>query len=195
MADPTHPEYRAHAAAMVERMLSAAEGCYNADGLKIDGVSELPDGRLRSHGDQYGFELLHTYLKLMYDAARTAKHDALVSLNTANPYFADCGNMVRIGDLYTCRGDPLHTMRWRVEAMRAGLPDAVLDTDGALRFSMHEDALALFRIQAELGVPTLYQVENVVQMRAFTPNRYFAFSDADYATIREILAEYNQRRN
>jgi len=178
----------------VDRMLGCGEGCYNADGLKIDGTNVLPGQGILTYGKQYGFELLHTYLKLMYDAAKSAKKDALITLYTANPYFADCCDMVRLGDLYTYRGDPLHTLRWRAETIRAGLPHALLDTDGALRFSVREDALDLFRIQGEIGVPTLYQAENVVQMRAFAPNRYLEFTDADYAVIREVLAKYKQKR-
>lgn len=194
MADPTHPDYQAHVAKMVARMLGEDNGCYNADGLKIDGTNVLTNARIRTHGGLYGFEFLHAYIKLIYDAALAAKSDAMVTIYSANPYFADCCNVVRLGDLYTYRGDPEHTMRWRAQTIRAGLPHAVLDTDGALRFSMRDDALDLLRLQAQIGVPTLYQAEQLVQMRPFAPNRSRTFSYDDYATIKEILDAYQATR-
>ena len=195
MADPTHPGYREYVEKMMARMLGPGPDCYNADGLKIDGTSVLPGGPgLRSHGDLYGFELLHAYLKLVHDAAKAAKADALVSIFSANPIFADCCDMARAGDLYSFRADPIHTLRWRVATIRAGLPHALVDTDGCPRFSMREDGAELLREQVELGIPCLYQAETLIQMRAFTPSRSRALTDEDYGLIRAALAAYRRSR-
>ena len=195
MADPTHPSYREYVEKMLERMLGERPGCYSADGLKIDGTSVLPGGpRLHSHGDLYGFELLHAYLKLMYDAAKAVKPEALISIFSANPIFADCCDMARTGDLYSFRADPIHTLRWRAEVIRAGLPHALVDTDGCLRFSMREDVEELLLEQVALGIPCLYQAEHLIQMRALTPNRVRKLTDEDYRLIREALTAYQRRR-
>jgi len=195
MADPTHPGYRGHVENMLERMLGDGPGCYNADGLKIDGTSVLPGGPgLRSHTDIYGFELLYAYLKLLYDAAKAVKPEALISIFSANPIFADCCDMVRTGDLYSFRGDPIHTLRWRAEAIRAGLPHALVDTDGCLRFSMEDNLAELLREQLALGIPCLYQAEYLLQKRAFVPNRIRKLTDEDYRLIREALKEYRRSK-
>ena len=194
MADPTHPAYRERVRQMVQRMLGHGFGDYNADGLKIDGTSTLPGGKgLRSHGDLYGFELLHSYLKLLYDTAREIKADALVSIFGANPYFADCCDMVRLGDLYTFRGDPVQTMRWRAEVYRAGLPHAVVDTDGTWYFSVREDSAELLAEQAALGIPCLYQAEYVHKSRAFVPEKIRKVTAAEYQLIRDTLHAYRAK--
>ena len=189
MADPTHPKYREYVQKMVMRLLGDGPGCYHADGLKIDGTSTLPGGiGLKSRGELYGFELLHAYLKLMYDASKAAKEDALVSLFGANPYMADCCDMVRLGDLYTSRGDPIHAMRSRAETFRAGLPHALLETDGALRFSVRDDLGEILAEQAKLGILCIYQAEYLYQNRAFMPESVRKLNEADYDAIRTFVS-------
>ncbi|NLX13572.1 MAG: hypothetical protein GXY44_07965, partial [Phycisphaerales bacterium] len=187
MADPTHIEYRGYAEQMVRRLLGHGPGCYHADGLKIDGTNVLPSGKgLKSKGERYGFELLHAYFKLMYDAAKSARSDALVSVFTANPYMADCCDMVRLGDLYTFRGDPIHTMRWRAATYRAALPHALIDTDGALHFSVREDTEQLLAEQAQLGVPSLYQADYLVKSRPFVKPAIRRLTQAEYCLLRRF---------
>jgi len=194
-ADPTCPAYRDHVEEMMFRMLGDGPGCYNGDGLKIDATYRTPEGPgLKSHQDVYGFELLHAYLKLIHDTAKSAKEDALVSIYCANPYFADCCDMVRVGDLYTFRGDPRHTLQWRAQVIGAALPHALIDTDGCFRFSMRDDVEELLEHQVAAGVPCLYQAENLVQMRAFCPNRTRKLTAGDYEAIRRSWAAYKQNR-
>ncbi len=195
VVDPTCPEYRDEVEKMMVMMLGDGPGCYNGDGLKIDCTHLTPEGPgQKSHEDLYGFELLHAYQKLVYDAAKSAKEDALVSIYSANPYFADCCDMVRTGDLYTFRGDPRHTLNWRAQVISAALPHALIDTDGCSRFSMRDDVEELLECQVAAGVPCLYQAENLVQMRAFCPNRARKLTRGDYDAIREAFAGYNEAR-
>ncbi len=194
IADATHPEYREYVRKMVRRMLGSGPDCYNADGLKIDGTNVLPGGKgLRSHKNLYGFEFLHEYLKLMYDASKSVKPDALIDLYGANPYLSDCCDMVRLGDLYTFRGDPVHTMRWRTEVIRAGLPHVVIDTDGALRFSVREDSEELLKEQANLGIPCLYQAEHMIKKRGFVKEKLRKVTEAEYQLIRYTLNSYRKK--
>jgi hypothetical protein len=194
-ADPTCPAYRDHVEEMMFRMLGNGTGCYNGDGLKIDATYLTPEGPgLQSHQDVYGFELLHAYLKLIYDSAKSAKADALVSIYSANPYFADCCDMVRVGDLYTFRGDPRHTLHWRAQVIGAALPHALIDTDGCFRFSMRDDVEELLEHQVAAGVPCLYQAENLVQMRAFCPNRTRKLTAREYDAISRSWAAYDRNR-
>ncbi len=194
MADPTHPEYAGHMRGMIGRMLGSGQGCYDADGLKIDGTNVLPGvEKMLSRGRIYGFELLRAYLKIAYDSAKNAKPDALVSLHVANPYLSDCCDMVRLGDLYTFRGDPVHTMRWRAETFRAGMPHAVIDTDGAFRFSVRDDLDALVREQASLGIPCLYQAEHLYQHRVFAGEKITRITDRQYTAVKFVFDEYRKK--
>jgi len=57
-ADPTHPAYRARVQRFMQRLLSDAPGCYDADGLKVDGMTGTAGGPgLKTHGGLAGFEL------------------------------------------------------------------------------------------------------------------------------------------
>jgi len=194
MADPTHPAYRNFVQEMLKRMLGDGPGSYGADGLKIDGTSVMPEGPgLKSLGDLYGFELLRAYFRLVYDSAKTAKHDALISIYGANPYFNDCCDMVRVGDLYTVRGDPLYALSWRAMVFNAALPGKPIDTDGCFWFDIVEGIEEVLERQVATGVPCLYQAENLVQRRAFLPNRIRKFTPQDYGAIRKAWEKYRQR--
>ena len=102
--------------------------------------------------------------------------------------------MVRVGDLYTFRGDPRHTLHWRAQVIGAALPHALIDTDGCFRFSMRDDVEELLEHQVAAGVPCLYQAENLVQMRAFCPNRTRKLTAREYDAISRSWAAYDRNR-
>ena len=81
-----------------------------------------------------------------------------------------------------------------METIRAGLPHALVDTDGCLRFSMREDVEELLGEEVALGIPCLYQAEHIIRMRAFTPDRVRKLTDEDYRLIREALTAYQRGR-
>ena len=95
--DPTNPDYMACLRERVARMVSP-EGL-DADGFKIDQLAycpnqrrprggprfgrtdsyEAPDEPIRLHGDSWGCELLYRLQKAIYDAAKSAKPDCLIT--------------------------------------------------------------------------------------------------------------------
>lgn len=100
--DPTSDKYRKRLRKGLHYMLSPQSGCLNADGLKIDGTNCMPVGQdIITRGNVYGYELQYEYLRFVYENAKQAKSDALISLYTANPYFRDVCDMIRLGDLYS----------------------------------------------------------------------------------------------
>lgn len=188
-ADPTHPGYRQRLRDSIRRMLSP-EGL-DADGFKIDGTSRVPMGTgLSTHGGLYGYELQYEYFRLYYEASMEAKADAMVSLFTANPYFRDLCNNVRLGDLYSFYGRPEDTMRERAALYTIAMPGKPIDTDGTFRFSLAEDPLEEWDIQFELGTPTLYEIENHVHLRGFHPGVVRPFEPEEYARLRDTLNAY-----
>ena len=100
--DPTNPKYEARLRAMVRRLLSSAEGCYNADGLKIDGELLCPVGPgLKNQGNVWGLELQRKWLSIVYSEAKKHKSDCAIGLYQANPYVADLCDIARTADLFS----------------------------------------------------------------------------------------------
>lgn len=177
-ADPTHPGYEEILRACVRRMLGA-DG-YDADGLKVDFTARTPSGPgLRRHGREWGVELLHRLLRLLYDEAKRVKPDALVITHAANPYFADVSDMVRLNDINT--GAPVvRQMIHRARVARAACPGALIDTD-----NWPMPGLAAWRqyleLQSRLGVPSLYYATGL-------DGAGEQFGEEDYAALRRAWA-------
>jgi hypothetical protein len=189
--DPTSPKYIERVRKGMRYMLSGAAGCLDGDGLKLDATNVIPIGRdITTYADLYGFELQRAYFELMYTSATAVKADACVSLFSANPYFRDVCNSVRLGDHYSVYGRAVDTMRQRAAVARIAMAGKPIDTDGTMRFSLEEEILPELREQAREGIPCLYQIEYLLQMRGFGEPRIRKFSEAEYAGIKNILDDY-----
>ncbi len=152
-ADPTNPAYEARLRAEVARMLGP-DG-YGADGFKVDFTARTPSGHsLQAHGPEWGINLLHHLLAILYDAAKATKPDALVITQTPNPQFVDVTDMLRLNDVNTGT-DVVAQMTHRATVARAACPGVLVDTDN---WPMPDgDAFRAFVArQPELGVPSLY---------------------------------------
>ena len=193
--DPTNPRYVKALSTQIRQMLSSEPGCYNADGFKIDGTSLQPFGyEMKTHSNKYGFELQKCMLKLLYDEAKAIKPDSLISTFVANPYFRDVCDMVRLGDMYTVKGDPYDSMLTRAKLIEIGMPDCLIDTDGQMRFSMRPDYMRLIGKQHKFGIPTIYNIEMVRRCRTFCRSMCSRMSEEDYAQIAKAFNEYSSRK-
>jgi hypothetical protein len=189
--DPTNPGYRKILEDGIAYMLGSAPGGLNADGLKIDGTDGIPCGRgVKTYGEVYGFELQHLYIETIYQKALAVKKDALISLYIANPYFRDACNMVRLGDLYTVYGRPVDTLRERADIVKIAMKGKPVDTDGNLRFSIDDDYMTELEEQLTIGIPCLYQAENLYQHRSFVKPVFRKFTKNDYNIIKNVFVEY-----
>ncbi|MDF2814826.1 MAG: family 31 glycosyl hydrolase, alpha-glucosidase, partial [Paenibacillus sp.] len=170
----------------VRRMLSQADGAYNADGFKIDFSARIPSGPgIRLHGNTWGLELMKLYLFILYDEAKKVKQDALIMSHTPHPYLADVVDMIRLNDINT--GKPVNrAMTHRAKVAAAALPNAVIDTDNwpiANKATWRE----YVRLQPELGVPSLYYASHIDSTQE-------PLTEDDYALIRESWARARQLR-
>ena len=191
--DPTNPRYLRRLADDLRRMLSDEPGCYNADGLKIDHTNTQPAGiELRNHGNVWGHELLKNYLQFIYSTTKSIKRDAMVGLFTANPYFADVVDVIRLGDHYTTEGDARGTMLHRANIIRAAMPGKPIDTDGTIRFDMRESFMSVLEDQRRVGIPTLYQIQKLTRRRAFALPVGGEFGEDDYACIKETFGRFSK---
>ena len=189
--DPTSPACRKILEDGVEHMLSSAPGGLNADGIKIDGTDGIPCGRgVKNYGGIYGFELQRLYIEIIYKKAIAVKKDALISLYIANPYFRDVCNIIRLGDLYTVYGRPVDTLRERAEVVKIAMKGKPVDTDGNFRFSIDDDYLMELDEQLAIGIPCIYQAENLYQHRSFVKPVFRKFTQHDYAAVRNIFMKY-----
>ena len=176
--DPTSPAYQARIGPMLHRMLSPDDGCYNADGIKYDWTGVPVDPALQPQGDQWGVEMFKTYTKLIYDAAKAAKPDALVITHTANPYFAECTDMVRLNDIHAGTRELADMMTHRQRIARVACPHALVDCDNSSA-TTHTEWLDYMRVQPSLGVPSLYY------LTALFPT-YEPITDADWDELAHI---------
>ncbi len=145
-ADPTHPDYRAHLAEWIQELVSPE--AYDADGFKIDQLASCPTERGKRHlddweplsgdlphmrvhdGRTWGVELMYQWQKIVYDAAKAIKPEAIINSSTVHPYFHDAIDMVRLHD--TGPVDPKIIVKgmWaRADLSRAALPHKPIDSD------------------------------------------------------------------
>jgi hypothetical protein len=179
--DPEHPEARALLAANIARLL-AADGL-GADGLKVDFTADTPTGHhLRRHGSSWGIALLHAHQRVLYEAAKAARPDALVVTHTPHPAFADVTDMVRLNDMLRL-DDPepwapvVPQMRHRAAVVGACCPGTPVDTDDWCAPDLAQWR-AYGAAKNELGVPALYVTRSLDRTGE-------ALQESDYAALRE----------
>lgn len=179
--DVTLPCVRQRILQQVRQALSAAPGCWDADGLKIDHLAAapgiygmvFPDGS----GRLFGIEAAHEAMTLIYQTAKDVKPEALVIGQSPNPYFADVQDMVRLGDIYSHQAATvLPEMRFRAAMARIADPSCLLDSDGWPMPSLSAWR-EYVREQPGIGVPSLYYLTHLDTTGE-------ALTAADYALIR-----------
>jgi Glycosyl hydrolases family 31 TIM-barrel domain len=194
--DPTNPAYRKRVRNYMRRLFSDEPGCYNADGFKVDGMTGSPiDVSLKNKGGLYGFEFVRALLDLLYNESKAVKPASALGQYTAFPYFADFCDFARTGDLYTVKGDPNSTNRFRAMLQELVMPGIAIDTDGALRFNYilpDEDVLIN---QENIGVPCVYQAEHLVQRRNLCIQSIQLMNDDKYNMIKKSWNRYLKQIN
>ncbi len=153
--DPTSPAYQRRIREMMHRLLSPDEDCYNADGIKVDWISVHAGEKYELHGDVCGIEMLKLLVRQIYDAAKAVKPDALIITHTANPYFAECTDMLRLNDMTDRAREVSLRMARRQRIARAACPHALIDCDNSCA-PTHTEWMEYMKTQPSLGVPSSY---------------------------------------
>ena len=140
-------------------LLSDAPGCLNADGFKFDFTASLPvsyppEARYRN------MAFMYERFRIVTEAARAVKEDALLIYQCANPYFADVQNMLRLNDYFGLPETAVKEMMIRSRIAKIVSYDALIDTDhnsyNDFSYDFGEDyTLAMSRY----GSPSLYLME------------------------------------
>jgi hypothetical protein len=184
--DPTNPETCELLRATVTRLLTELD----ADGFKIDFTARTPTGRaLEAQGEAWGIALAHELLRVVHDAAKAAKPDALVITQTPHPAFVDVTDMVRLNDMLRIDepGPPavVEQMRHRAAVVRAACPELLVDTDD-WQVPSREVWREYLRAKPDLGVPALYYATNLDATGE-------PLEAEDYRALRETWAAWRRR--
>ena len=185
VADPTSPKYQKRLRDTVHKLLSPDEGCFNCDGFKLDFVNcVLMHPAIRPNDRSvFGIELVKRMLRLFYDAAKAAKPDALINNSCAHPYFAEVTDQVRMHDYRDSMRAMMPVMQYRQSIFSAAMPYALIDTDSSNR-SDYREAKEYYLRAHELGIPDIYMITQTDEV---------AFTDEDWAQIREVWEDYTRR--
>jgi len=180
-ADPTNPKYRARLRNIMHRLLSPDEGCYNADGLKLDFAFFQPTGRSAvSHSGKYGVELFLEYIKTVYALAKEFKPDAVISASPCHPLFAPYVDHARLHDYHPDLRRSLEEFSFRRELYHIALPWSLIDTDGA-GYRSHRDTMRYLLSSYRLGIPDLYCITDLFGLH---------ISDDDWREVSKVWREY-----
>lgn len=189
--DPTGEDANAELTAIVTRLVGA--GGLDADGLKVDFTARTPSGRAATTASgSWGIALLHELLRVVHDAAKAAKPDALLVTQAPHPAFVDVTDMIRLNDMLRL-GDGaappsvVPQMRHRAAVVHAACPELLVDTD-----DWSVPSLAAWReYLAEkplLGVPALYYAESL-------DGSGERFGLEEYRALRETWSAWRERRS
>ncbi len=187
-ADPESPGYSAQLTDGVRELISS--NGYDIDGFFIDFTSDLPvrENLVRS-GSLWGVELLHHYVKLIHDAAKAVKPDAMLMTHCCNPYFADVTDVLRLNDWAYKRSDVVEQARYR-QGIASAVSDWLINTDNWFMYDVNEWRRYL-EVQPELGIPASWFVNGVWGdgSRSYEP-----FTQDDYRKWASLWTEYREKQ-
>lgn len=139
---------------------------------------------IRTAKPLWGIELLHQAMVLVYRGAKAVKTEAMIVAHTANPYFADVLDVLRLNDLDGDCEDVLAVMRNRAALARACSPKWLIDTDDDLMVDRARWR-SYAELQPQLGIPDTYYATGIAQsMERLGPE--------DHALLREIWDDYRR---
>ncbi len=177
VADPSNPGFREMLKETLHRLLSSDEGCYNADGLKVDFGFRWPRGRSAcSYDSKYGAELIYEYIKLIHDTAKEVKPHAVINASPAHPIFDSIVDHARLHDYDAKNRRTLEEFAHRAKIWGTALPSSLIDMDGGA-VSTNRDVMRFLLGQADYGIPDLYYISDFKHFR-LTPDEWSQVSDA-----------------
>lgn len=140
------------------------------------------DELIQTHGDIWGVELLRKYIELIYTAMKQYKPDSVLITHTANPYFADVVDILRLNDLDGDCQDVLGVMQNRAALAQMCSKNWLLDTDNDLMIDK-DRWRSYIQLQPQLGIPDTYYISAIA-------NSGEMFCEEDYCLLRQVWADY-----
>ncbi len=144
------------------RMLSPDEGCYDADGIKFDFTALYPR---TPDCSRYGVGYILERYRLVAEAMRAVKPDAMLLNQSINPYFVKYQSALRLNDFTALPCHGLEEMRIRgkiAKAVGMGLP---VDSDHvACSLVEYDGGLDFFREMESVGDISIYANERDLEL-------------------------------
>ena len=182
-ADPSNPKYRDRLKTILHRLLSPDEGCYNADGLKLDFAFFQPTGNSAvSYGGKYGVELFLEYIKTVYEFAKEIKPDCVISASPCHPLFAAYVDHARLHDYFPDLRRAQEEFTFRRDIYHIAMPWSLIDTDGA-GYRTRRDTQRYLISSYRLGIPDLYCISDLFGLH---------LTDADWEQVSNVWREYGE---
>ncbi|MCL6442858.1 MAG: hypothetical protein K6T83_05270 [Alicyclobacillus sp.] len=186
--DPENLEYRRVLVEDIERLLSP-QG-YDLDGFFLDFTAHQPRGTgIQKSGHRWGIELLHEYIRLIHDVAKSVKSDAMIMTHCPHPYFADVTDVLRLNDWSVRNPNVVEQARYR-HSIATACSDWLINTDNWIMYNMDQWRQYL-EVQPELGIPASWFTHGVLGEGTW---QYEAFTEDDYSRWREIWSAYRQTK-
>jgi hypothetical protein len=195
--DYTHPEVREYIRSRLHHLLSSDPGCLNADGVKVDFMSRVPDPAVSVFYDPSwatGELMNYEVLKLIYQSAKQAKTDALVDSSFMNPLFQEWQDIIRLSDDVSNSRDTYWQRAW------AAALNGVRAIDGDDWWAMDSYFVPLTLAKAAWGIPQIYALEYrgaqgsagpISGVEGIASGGYpVAISQGDYRRVSSILNVY-----
>jgi hypothetical protein len=174
--DLNNPAAREELARIVTAMIRDLD----ADGFKIDFTARTPSGRgLQGDDGTWGIALLHELLRVVYDAAKAAKPDALVITHAPHTAFVDVTDMIRLNDVIGGVG-LVEQMEFRADVVRAAVPELPIDTDD-WRVPDKREWREYLDLKRGIGVPSLYYASHIDSTGE-------ELDEDDYAALRRVFS-------
>ncbi len=166
---------------MMTRLLSDQAGCYNLDGIKFDWPFLLPHDYAYANREWVGKEkTIHNTQKLVYQAAKAAKRDALIIGVSPHPFFNDTQDVIRTYDVSTF-DIRIHTDR--AKYVRAIAPGMVPAMDEHV---FYQNFFRYIEEGSKLGIPMMY---NLLRFNGDG----VPYSEEDYRRLKVLLDDYVNR--
>lgn len=182
--DPSHPKYIEHLDKVLERLLSDGEGCYDADGLKLDFGFTNPKGKkVHTYSGKYGVELMYDMMAQIYRTAKKVKPHAVINNSACHPYFAHICDQARLHDYEPQDRFNLEDLSMRGKLFAIAMPGILQDTDNSA-FVSRRDTMRWQLNQQTVGIPDLYAV---------SPNGRMDINSDDLGAIAEMWREYSAK--
>lgn len=182
--DPSTPEFLANLDEVLHRLLSADEGCYDCDGMKLDFAFINPIGRkVHTNSGKYGVELLYEMQAYIYEKSKEIKPYALINASPCHPYFAHICDQARLHDYNYNNRNNREDLVTRGKMFSAAMPGVLLDTDNA-GYANYRDTMHWLLTQPLTGVPDLYSLIGT----ATCP-----MDDSDFFALSQLWKEYTEK--